>query len=109
MLVFNTTYYVPDALKQSFLLWLRHEYLPQVAATSIMQSPRVLKVIGSNVDEQTSIAVQFDVASLQEVRRWRNEYEERLNAKMSLEFDGQILSFSTMLEQIDMELGEVEK
>ena len=106
MLVFNTTYYVPDALKQSFLHWLRHEYLPQVAATSIMQSPRVLRVMGMNAEEQTSVAVQFEVASLQEMRRWRNEYEEHFNAMLSVEFDGQIQSFSTMLEPIEMQPDE---
>ena len=103
MLIFNTTYYVPDDMKQAFLQWLRDECFSRLERNPMVKQPRVLRMMGLNIDEQTGIAVQFGVETLADLRTWRKEQGAELSKRLAERFSGQIESFSTMMEVVEME------
>lgn len=102
MLILNTTYYVPDDQKRAFLQWLADECIPRMEEHELLHSPRVLRMMGLNTDEQTGIAVQFGVATLSDLREWHNGMGEIIRKRLATDFGGQIEGFSTMMEVVDM-------
>lgn len=105
MLVVNTTYYVDYDMRLPLTEWLRDEMASRIRSSKLVRNPRIMKMLGINTDEQTGIAMQFEVDSLSALREWHNTEGKTLGRMIDERFNGEVHGFTTMLEVVDDKEG----
>ena len=101
MLLYNTTFTMPNDDARNFVIWVHQALFPRVAESGLMQSPRLLRIL-SHKDEQTEcFSVQFEVADSATLHRWYTQQGSAMMQEMVKVFDGRVAGFSTMMEVID--------
>lgn len=103
MLVFNTTYSVPNGDARNFVIWIHQAYLPKVAEGGLLTRPRLLRVLNHNDEETECFSLQFDVESSATLHKWYSAQGQELQQEMQKMFNGQVVGFSTLMEIIDGE------
>ena len=98
MLIYNSTYFVPNNLKAQFLRWMRDYRLPAVAEQGILTNPRVTRVISVEQDDQTAYALQVEAADEQQLNQWKKDHENAVLQHLYTTFSKQIMCFSTTME-----------
>lgn len=98
MLIYNSTYFVPNNLKVQFLRWMRDYRLPAVAEQGILSNPRVTRVVSVEQDDQTAYALQLEVADEGQLNQWRTAHENTVLQHLYAAFSKQVMCFSTTME-----------
>ncbi len=100
MIVFNTTYNVPNDDARNFVIWVHQCYLPKVEADGALTQPRMLRIL-SHKDEATEcFSLQFSVESTAILHAWFTRQGKPLSDEMLKLFDGRIVGFSTIMEEV---------
>ncbi len=100
MLVFNTTYTMPNADARNFVIWAHQSYIPQATDGGLLTKARLLRVLSHKDEETECFSLQFDVESSAVLHQWYNKTGCKLNDEMVKLFDKRIVGFSTILEEI---------
>lgn len=103
MLIFNTTYHIENGLQNSFIEWLKTEYIPLATKSEALFNPSLSKVLAQEDAEGECYALQFNVHNSENLVRWYDEYGNGLNKKLTEKFSTQVAGFSTVLQKIDIE------
>jgi hypothetical protein len=105
MIVYNTTFYIDNAVIEEGLDYLKKNYIPTAIAVGILKQPRLRQVLHNLTDDNTgeSFAVQFHVKDMNALNEWRTQVEEELQGALIRRFGNQITGFTTLLEEIDWE------
>lgn len=99
MLIYNTTYHVDTGQEQYFLIWMQEFYLPEVAKTEMLKSPKIMRIL-SHRDEGECFSVQFEVENSATLHRWHQEQGVKLNEEMMKLFKNKVVGFPTLMEVI---------
>lgn len=102
MLIFNTTYLVPDNLYKNWIKWLREENIPFMLRSGYFDKPQIAKVYVQQEQEGESFSVQFNVSGLDELEQWHIKYAEEFQLEFKQRFGEEIMFFATVLEIIDL-------
>lgn len=100
MLVFNTTYTVPNGDARNFVIWVHQVYLPKVAEQGLLTSPRLLRILSHKDEETECFSLQFNVESTAILHRWYAEQGKALADELVKMFGDHIIGFSTIMEEI---------
>ncbi len=101
MYLFNTTFYIDDAVMNDWIEWLRATYLPMMQAAGTFSNPLVYQVHSLNDEEDSSsIAVQFSVETMDDIRQWEETVNPRVEQSMLGVFGTKVLHFWTVLEPL---------
>ncbi|MCF0198714.1 MAG: DUF4286 family protein [Bacteroidaceae bacterium] len=100
MIVFNTTYTMPTADARHFVIWVHQSLFPRTAEDGALCNPRLLRVLSHHDQETECFSVQFQAESTAELHRWFNRLGNSLNQELLRVFDGRIVGFTTLLEEI---------
>ena len=98
MLIYNSTYFVPNNLKAQFLRWMRDYRLPAVAEQGVLTNPRVTKVLGVEQDDQTAYALQLEATGEEQLNQWKANHENAILQHLYASFSKQVMCFSTTME-----------
>ena len=103
MIVFNTTYTMPNEDARNFVIWAHQAYMPKATSTLVLKKGRLLRVLSHKDEETECFSLQFEVESTAILHKWYQETGKELNEELLTLFDKRITSFSTILEVIDGE------
>lgn len=101
MLVFNTTYTMPNEDARNFVIWVHQVYTPKATESGMLTHPRLLRVLSHKDEETECFSVQFDVENSTVLHSWYTQCGHQLNEEMMKLFDKRVIGFSTILEIID--------
>lgn len=102
MIIFNTTFHVDDSSSEAFTAWLRDSYVPQATASGLMTMPQLTRVLGSERDGGSSLALQLRCRDLATLRHWQQHTGATLTAMLATRFGASVAGFSTTLQKINL-------
>lgn len=101
MIIYNVTINVDESIHNEWLLWMKQEHLPEVMATGMFQSYKILRLLSRQEDETGhTYAIQYSCQNLQDYDKYQQEFAPGLQAKTKAKFDGKFAAFRTLLEEI---------
>ncbi len=98
MVIINTTFLVSDKVYGSWMKWLREDYIPFMLESGTLSDVQAAKVLSDEVQEGTSVSVQFRADDLATLQLWRSKYEFKIQMNCVRKFGEEVLFFSTVLE-----------
>jgi hypothetical protein len=101
MLIFNTTYLVPDNVYGVWYKWMKEFTIPFMTESGHFIKPQMAKVLGTGNEDGISVSVQVIVRDLETLERWNNRFEMELQKACYDKFGTEVLFFSTILEVLD--------
>lgn len=100
MLIYNTTFQVDDGVHDSFLIWIKECYIPEIEKHGALKSPRMCRVL-SHRDEGSSYSLQWEVENSSLLHRWHLEQGARLNGELLKIFKDKVVGFPTLMEVME--------
>lgn len=101
MLVFNTTYTLPNADARNFVIWTHQVYIPKATQSELLSNPRLLRILSHKDQETECFSLQFNVESSALLHKWYSEVGKALSDEMLKMFEERIVGFSTIMEEIE--------
>ena len=101
MIVYNTTYTMPVNDARDFVIWVSQSMLPRVTEEGRLSSPKLLRILSHHDQETECFSLQFRVESTAELHRWYTVLGATLQQELEKVFDGRIVGFSTIMEEIE--------
>ena len=120
MLIFNTTFQVSKSFQNSFLEysasasalaasivnsfleWLKTEYIPLSLKSQILFNPLLSKVFSQEEIDGECYALQFHVHNPDDLNKWYEQYGKGLNEKLTQKFMSEVVGFSTVLQILEI-------
>ncbi len=99
MLLYNVTSIVEDAAAERWLKWMLDVHIPQVMATEMFVSYRLLKVMDSP-NEGVTYCAQYIAESQENYDNYLDNFAPALRADAGTKFENQVVSFRTLMEYI---------
>lgn len=100
MLIYNTTFQIEDEVHDSFLIWIRECYIPEIQKHGTLKAPRICRIL-SHLDEGSSYTLQWEVENSSLLHRWHLEQGGHLNEELSKIFKDKVIGFPTLMEIIE--------
>lgn len=100
MLIYNTTFQVDEAIHDSFLIWIKECYIPEIKNHGTLKSPRICRVL-SHRDDGECYSLQWEVESSADLHCWHTEQGVKLNGELTRIFQNKVIGFPTLMEVIE--------
>lgn len=102
MIIFNTTYCMDASVHEAGLKWLVDNLIPQATKSGEIHTPQLSRIYAQEGDT-VNYALQFRVASIEVLQSWYELRGDQLQQNMTDEFGEQILSFTTIMEEVSLQ------
>lgn len=99
MLLYNVTLIIEEASAVAWLQWMQKEHIPEVMATGLFVSNRLLKVVDSP-NEGVTYCAQYVVQSIEDYDAYQLTHANALAAELNSRFKDKFVSFTTVMEYI---------
>lgn len=100
MIIFNTTYTVEQADARNFVIWIHQTMVPRAVHGGRLQSPRLARVLSHHDEQSECFCLQFEVEDTASLHQWYVEQGKALAQELNQLFDGRVVAFSTLMEEI---------
>lgn len=101
MLIYNTTYQVDEGQEDSFLIWIKEFYLPEVEKGGMLRSPRIVRVLSHREEGSACYSLQFEVENSGILHRWHLDHGVKLNDELVKVFRDKVVGFPTLMEVVE--------
>lgn len=102
MILFNTTYTMPNSDARNFVIWAHEVCLPKAQADGRLSKGRVLRVLSHHDQESECFCMQFEVEDNMQLHQWYVHQGALLEQELKRLFDGRVLGFSTLMESVEI-------
>ena len=103
MILYNTTYQMPEADARNFVIWVHEVMLPRVSEFGYMLNGRLSRILSHKEEDTECFALQFEVESTARLHYWFVKQGKALGEELLQTFDNRIIGFSTMMEVVTPE------
>lgn len=100
MLLYNVTLIIEDSVAEQWLKWMQEIHIPEVMATGMFVSSRLLKVIDSP-NEGVTYCAQYVAENMDDYLSYQEKFAPALQADLNDKFANQIVAFRTLMEYVD--------
>lgn len=101
MVLYNITFKVEDNSAESWLQFMKDDYLPLLFKTGYILNYSILKLLNEEYsDGGTTYSVQLMLENTEQLQRYQEVYEVPLEANLHKKFGGTFLYFKTWLEEV---------
>lgn len=101
MIVYNTTYTMPNNDARDFVVWVSQSMLPRVVESGLLTRPRLLRILSHRDQETECFSLQFETESTAVLHRWYTQQGESLHRELLKMFDERVVGFSTIMEHVE--------
>ena len=101
MIVYNTTYTMPEDDARNFVIWAMESMVPRVVEHGLLSEPRLLRILSHHDQETECFSLQFEVESTALLHKWYTQQGAAMGEELTKMFDGRIVGFSTIMEKIE--------
>jgi len=99
MLLYNVTFIIEEASAAAWLQFMQEEHIPEVLATGLFVSNRLLKVIDSP-NEGVTYCSQYVAQNMEDYDSYQQTYAPALQDDINIRFKDKFVSFRTLMEYI---------
>ena len=100
MILYNTTYQMPEADARGFVIWVHEVMLPRIHEFGHMRHGRLSRILSHKEEGSECFALQFEVESTARLHYWFVRQGKALGEEIQKTFEGRVTGFSTMMEVI---------
>lgn len=97
MLLYNVTLILEDSAAEEWLHWMQEVHIPEVMATGMFVSNRLLKVLDSP-NEGVTYCAQYVADDLENYNKYQEEYAPALQANLNEKFKNRFVAYRTLME-----------
>ncbi|MFC4213254.1 DUF4286 family protein [Pedobacter lithocola] len=97
MLLYNVTLILDDAAANEWLQWMQDVHIPEVMATGMFVSNRLLKVLDSP-NEGVTYCAQYVAESLENYNNYVDNFAPALQADLNDKFKNRFVAYRTLME-----------
>ena len=108
MIVFNTTYTMPEADARDFVIWIHESIIPSLERDGRMKNARLLRILSHHDQETECMGLQMETDSTATLHKWYTEMGHSMNEELLRMFDERIVGFSTIMENLTPALSKGE-
>jgi len=99
MLLYNVTLIIDDSAAEEWLQWMQETHIPEVMATGMFVSNRLLKVIDSP-NEGVTYCSQYITQSMEDYETYQQQYAPAIQEDLNNRFKNRLVAFRTLMEYI---------
>jgi len=100
MFLYNVTLILDDAAAEEWLQWMQEIHIPEVLATGMFVSNRLLKVVDSP-NEGVTYCAQYIAETLENYTEYQKNYAPVLQEKLNEKFKNRFVAYRTLMEYVD--------
>ncbi|RZL62074.1 MAG: DUF4286 family protein [Pedobacter sp.] len=97
MLLYNVTLILDDAAAEEWLQWMQEIHIPEVMATGMFVSNRLLKVLDSP-NEGVTYCAQYVAETMENYNEYLVAYAPALQADLNEKFKNRFVAYRTLME-----------
>ncbi|TCD12602.1 DUF4286 family protein [Pedobacter frigidisoli] len=97
MLLYNVTLILDDTAAEEWLQWMQETHIPEVMATGMFVSHRLLKVIDSP-NEGVTYCAQYVAETMENYTEYQDVYAPNLQADLNERFKNRFVAYRTLME-----------
>ena len=101
MIIYNVTYSIDPEVHEDWLAWMKGNYIPEVISYGNLSQVNLNQVI-SEEDSFITYAAQYVFSSMKDFSYFQKEFYELFHNKHAERYQDRVVSFSTLLKQIDI-------
>jgi hypothetical protein len=99
MLLYNVTFIIEDSAADAWLQWMQETHVPEVLATGMFVSNRLLKVIDSP-NEGVTYCSQYVAQTMEDYDNYQARFAPALQEDLNTRFKDKFVAFRTLMEYI---------
>jgi len=97
MFLYNVTLILEDAAAEEWLQWMQNVHIPEVMATGLFVSNRLLKVVDSP-NEGVTYCTQYVVETLDNYNKYQETFAPALQAELNEKFKNRFVAYRSLME-----------
>jgi len=97
MFLYNVTLILEDAAAEEWLQWMQDVHIPEVMATGLFVSNRLLKVVDSP-NEGVTYCAQYVVETLDNYNKYQEIFAPALQAELNERFKNRFVAYRSLME-----------
>ena len=99
MIVYNLSMKIDRSIENEWLPWQKKEHIPEVMATGMFVSNRLLRVIDSP-NEGVTYCVQYVAQSMEDYENYQQQFAPALQEDLNNRFRDKFVAFRTLMEYV---------
>ncbi|WP_293790097.1 DUF4286 family protein [uncultured Pedobacter sp.] len=97
MFLYNVTLILEDAAAEEWLQWMQDIHIPEVMATGMFVSNRLLKVVDSP-NEGVTYCAQYVAETLDHYNSYQETFAPALQAELNEKFKNRFVAYRSLME-----------
>lgn len=97
MLLYNVTLILEESAADEWLQWMQETHIPEVMATGMFVSNRLLKVLDSP-NEGVTYCTQYVAESMENYDQYQQVYAPALQEDLNEKFKNRFVAYRTLME-----------
>lgn len=97
MFLYNVTLILDDAAAEEWLQWMQDIHIPEVMATGMFISNRLLKVVDSP-NEGVTYCAQYVAETLDHYNKYQEEFAPALQADLNERYKNRFVAYRSLME-----------
>jgi hypothetical protein len=99
MILYNITVIIDESISDQWLDWIQNDHLPEIMATELFESFRLLKVLDSP-NEGVTYCIQLIVENEEKYGRYLRKFEPQFRSQHINKFGNSLVIFPSAMEFI---------
>lgn len=104
MIIYNTTFNIENDILTECVDYLKKDYIPRAAASGFLMTPYLRRILQDETEDASCYSVQFHVKNPETLEYWMQNEGRTLQQELVQRFGSKIVGFSTLLEDIALDL-----
>lgn len=100
MIIYNTSYLIDKAMEKEFCEWMKSKFIPLLKETGTFSTNYFCKVMISSEDGGLTFSLQLLFKSTDLFNKYHTSFEPRIKAVLEAKYRSQVMSFSSLLEEV---------
>ena len=99
MILFNITVNISLAAEKDWLRFMKEVHIPEIMASGLPLETKLLRLLTEIDNEGVTYTNQFIFRTMEDFLAYQTNYQAELQDKHHQKFNGQYVSFRTLLEE----------
>ena len=99
MILFNITVNISQAAEKDWLRFMKEVHIPEIMASGLPLETKLLRLLTEIDNEGVTYTNQFIFRKMEDFLAYQTNYQAELQDKHHQKFNGQYVSFRTLLEE----------
>lgn len=100
MLLYNTSYLLDQELEDIFVEWMKTKFIPLLKETGTFSNNYFCKVMVAKDDGGLTYSLQLLFKTREQLEKYINNFESRTKAVFNAKFQNQVITFSSLLQEV---------